>query len=207
MNQWQRRGLLSPEMENHPHIPGLCILKNFMSKDDEEELVSNFESADWEEVVKRRSLQFGHYYNQAKKWIEKRFIPYPSYTNFVFERLHEMKIMHHEASDGMFLVQEYIPGQVLHPHIDMFGDIVIGINLLASTTMTFLNPETKEEIEVFLERRGLYVLSGDARYLWKHGLKNIQKRRLSITIRNLEVNERLNNRAGTSMHNRPSKQL
>lgn len=78
---------------------------------------------------------------------------------------------------------------MLYAHIDQFGDIVIGINLLASTDMQFVNPNTKEEVTVELKRRGLYVLSGDARYVWKHGLNNITKRRMSITIRNLIVNE------------------
>jgi hypothetical protein len=35
-----------------------------------------------------------------------------------------------------------MPGQVLYPHVDQFGDIVIGINLLANTDMIFLNPNT-----------------------------------------------------------------
>lgn len=53
-----------------------------------------------------------------------------------------------------------MPGQTLYPHVDQFGDIVIGVNLLASTDMQFVHPATKEELTVELKRRGIYVLSG-----------------------------------------------
>jgi alkylated DNA repair dioxygenase AlkB len=89
----------------------------------------------------------------------------------------------------MTLIQEYMPGQSLPPHTDQFGDIVIGINLLANTDMTFVNPKTKEEIMVGLTRRGIYVLTGESRFVWKHGLMNITKRRISLTVRNLFVNQ------------------
>lgn len=97
--------------------------------------------------------------------------------------------MPYPEEESMWLIQEYMPGQCLPPHTDQFGDVVIGISLLANTDMAFVHPNTKEQVMVPLSRRGLYVLSGESRFAWKHGLMNITKRRISITIRNLYVNK------------------
>ncbi len=32
-------------------------------------------------------------------------------------------------------------------------------------------------------------MSGDSRYIWKHGIKEINKRRISLTIRSIYPNE------------------
>jgi hypothetical protein len=76
-----------------------------------------------------------------------------------------------------------------------FGDVVTSISLLSSCNIVFTNPNSKEKIELFMERRSdffcctsfllfgdsrlwfilinrsVVVLRGDARFVWKHGIE------------------------------------
>lgn len=49
-------------------------------------------------------------------------------------------------------------GQGIHPHIDQYGNKVIGINLAAEANMIFTR--NGEEVIVALKRRGLYMMTG-----------------------------------------------
>ena len=66
--------------------------------------------------------------------------------------------------------------------------------------MELSNPETNENLPIFLKERSLIVLSDDARYKWLHaiparksdivnGVKQIRKKRLSLTFRNVILAE------------------
>lgn len=89
---------------------------------------------------------------------------------------------------------EYIPerGSSIDPHFDDFwlwGERLVTINLLSSTVITMSNDDTRTEIDVELPRRSLVIMSGTARYKWKHAIKreNITSRRLAITLRELSA--------------------
>lgn len=102
----------------------------------------------------------------------------------------------------------YRPSEGIKPHIDLldrFDDIIIGISLGASVVMDFENQTTHQPERIFLEKGSGYILSGDARYKWTHGIKSDQlydfvydpiegssrkiqrsRTRISITIRRLK---------------------
>jgi len=101
------------------------------------------------------------------------------------------------------IINEYTPGQGIKPHLDhitSFAEIVISLTLLSSVTMDFTSIESKESKPIYLERRSLVILSGDARYKWTHGIegrlydtvkgKTKQRgRRISITFRKALLQE------------------
>jgi alkylated DNA repair dioxygenase AlkB len=65
----------------------------------------------------------------------------------------------------------YRPGMGITPHIDLphrYEDGIVGMSLVGSTVMEFTR---NGEIHSLLLRPGdVYVLSGEARYGWKHGI-------------------------------------
>ena len=81
-------------------------------------------------------------------------------------------------------------GSHIAPHFDDFwiwGERIIGINLLEATTMTFYKTigKTPIEIEIFVPKRSMYLISGKSRTLWMHGIKqeHIRGRRMVLTLR------------------------
>jgi alkylated DNA repair dioxygenase AlkB len=74
----------------------------------------------------------------------------------------------------------YIPGQGIgiSPHIDLptrYEDGIVGVSLLGSTVMDFslVDPASNQEqmaYSIRLRPGDVYVLSGDARWKWSHGI-------------------------------------
>lgn len=65
----------------------------------------------------------------------------------------------------------YPPGAGISPHIDLpgrYADGIVGASLAGGTVMTFLRGQ--ERHDVYLPPRTVYVLSGEARWEWAHGI-------------------------------------
>lgn len=59
----------------------------------------------------------------------------------------------------------------IKPHIDSIkfcGEVIAGLSLLSSCVMRFSDEANKETADVFLKKRSLYVMSGPARYEYRH---------------------------------------
>ncbi|RXK37510.1 hypothetical protein M231_05231 [Tremella mesenterica] len=71
----------------------------------------------------------------------------------------------------------YLPGQGISPHIDLpsrYADGILGVSLTGGSVMTFTPTEErmkdKTEHHVYLPPRSVYVLTGEARWEWLHGI-------------------------------------
>ena len=102
---------------------------------------------------------------------------------------------------GMFdncYIHEYASGIVLFPHVDnvgIFGEWICGLSLMSDVTMDFFPPDRKGEVRyyskkffndgqaVLLPRRSMYIMTGDARFKWAHGIRKVENKRVSLTIR------------------------
>lgn len=124
----------------------------------------------------------------------------PDWLSSISKKLH---------NDGIFpsvsdqaIVNEYLPGQGISPHIDCvpcFTNIIASLSLGSPCIMEFSNPKTGEKKSIVLEERSLIVLSGSARYEWQHAIparksdiinsiKIERTRRISLTLRNVILN-------------------
>ena len=106
-----------------------------------------------------------------------------------------------EREPDQLIINEYLPGQGISAHVDCvpcFGDVVLSISLGSSCVMTFTDPTTGTGVPVLLEPGTLVVMSGDARYRWRHSIaarkadvvdgRRIERgRRVSLTFRTVVV--------------------
>ena len=99
------------------------------------------------------------------------------------------------------IVNEYLPGQGIAPHIDQpkaFGPVVAAVSLGAPVLMEFTRKMAgeRQRHSVWLAADSLLVLTGEARYRWRHGiarrksdpqdgLRIPRSRRVSLTFRSL----------------------
>lgn len=84
------------------------------------------------------------------------------------------------------LLNRYEPASIIQAHIDQpMWDHVIGISLGSAATMRFAKPSVRADdpIDVVLEPRSIYLMSGDARHLYSHSLPAVEATRYSITFR------------------------
>jgi len=86
------------------------------------------------------------------------------------------------------MVIRYEPGAMIQPHFDkpVFNHIV-GVSMGSDADMVFSRPAEAggEAITVTLPRRSMFKLSGDARFVYRHGIPPISGTRWSLTLRTL----------------------
>ena len=89
---------------------------------------------------------------------------------------------------NQMIVNSYAPGQGISPHIDLaaFGDVVVSVSLESAAVMDF-SPQSggRSKVGVLLEPGDLLVLSGEARWEWKHSILRCPEPRTSISLRTL----------------------
>lgn len=85
-------------------------------------------------------------------------------------------------------------GAAIDPHLDdswLWGERLVTLNLLSDTTLTFSTqnstPSPYVEVEIFMPRYSLVVVSGSARYQWQHSIRreHVTSRRVAVTVREL----------------------
>ena len=176
-------------------IPGLSLMENYLSLDQERVLIRLVDGLPWLEDLKRRVQHYGYKYDYRFRKIDlsMKIGPLPGWAQQLAIRM---------RSDGYFkdipdqlIVNEYLPGQGIAPHIDCkpcFEDSIVSISLWSDVIMDLAKNTTKRSIH--LPARSLLALQGESRYEWTHGIRGrkrdlidghtrIRRRRVSLTFR------------------------
>lgn len=154
-------------------IPGLTYLPNFITPAQEAELVTMIDQQPWLSDLKRRVQHYGYKYDyQARNVTQSLALgPIPAWLEVYCEGLYEQGLF--PAKPDQVIINEYQPGQGIASHIDCipcFEGTIASLSLGSPCVMDFTHSKTNEKIAVLLEPRSLCILSGDARYVWKHGI-------------------------------------
>jgi hypothetical protein len=179
-------------IEAAPAISGLSYVLEYITEQEEAELVAAIDAAPWDETWDRRRQPYGATYGPRKG--ERR--PVPEWGLHLVERLHADGVG--ERRFDQMLVNEYTPGQGISFHRDYepFDRTVVSLSLLAPCVMDFRHATDGRRATMLLEPRSLLVLSDEARYEWEHGIARRKsdrwngvatprRRRLSVTFRKL----------------------
>lgn len=107
----------------------------------------------------------------------------PSYLTDLFAALRDTLRPHlpSETWEAVFdqplarqvILNLYPPGQGISPHIDLphrYADGILGVSLCGGCTMTLHHAQRGETHYVYLPPLSMYVLSGEARWEWSHGI-------------------------------------
>ncbi len=176
---------------------GLQYVPDFLDQEMHDQLLRDVDAQPWLGDLKRRVQHYGYKYDYTARRIDHsmRIGPLPEWAQRIAAQLVERGLMP-EMPDQL-IVNEYLPGQGIAPHVDCvpcFTGTIISLSLGSACVMNFVNKQTKESIALLLEPRSLVVLKDDARYAWTHGIASrktdeyqsrvIQRRRrVSLTFR------------------------
>lgn len=174
-------------------IDGLRYQRDFLSPDDEQQLIAEVERLEYQQVVmrgqpaRRTVLHFGFDYDY-EGWKIHPTTPPPPWLAALRDRCAALLEMEAEALE-QFLVARYPPGATIGWHRDapMFGEPVIGVSLGSPCRMRFRKKTNAgfETDELAIEPRSLYVLAGAARTKWQHSIPAVKGLRWSITMRTI----------------------
>ena len=175
-----------------PIIPGLVTSDGFISTDEEKDLIdrigelglSPFRFQGW--TGKRLTRSFGWRYDfDDASFTETEAIP--GWLQPLRERAAGFADL---APDDFAhaLIVRYDPGAGIGWHRDRPQfDKVVGISLGAPTTMRIRQRTTSgfRRVNLLLEPRSAYLLSGEVRAEWEHSIAAHEALRFSITFRSL----------------------
>jgi alkylated DNA repair dioxygenase AlkB len=178
-------------------ISGLTYLPNYISNQEESELIALIDAQPWLTDLKRRVQHYGYKYDYKARRINlsMKVGDLPDWLSNIAKRLYEEGFF--KEMPDQVIINEYEPGQGIAPHIDCepcFEDTIVSLSLASGVTMDFIHPIQNEKTAIYLEPRSIIVLKGESRYDWQHSIsarksdtykgKNIKRsRRVSLTFR------------------------
>lgn len=158
--------------------------------------VSDIPSENWIALSKRRVQHYGYAFNYLTNNVDPERVlgPLPKFAaEVVTELMHQFESPN--ATKGLYApeysqlnavlpngtwnpdqltINEYRPGQGIPHHVDThsaFEEAIISVSIMGDTVMEFCHPDGKiGRKKIFVPRRSLLALTGDARYLWTHGI-------------------------------------
>jgi len=180
------------------NVPGLSLIFDFVNNPEETALLREIDQRPWSDELSRRVQHYGYRYDYRQRRItcDSYLGPLPPFLQKIAQRLHAEG--HLPVVPDQAIVNEYLPGQGIAPHVDCepcFGNVLASLSLGSPVVMQFSALNGADELVALqLEPGSLLVLSGPARYDWKHGIparktdalpgaKWIRQRRVSVTFR------------------------
>jgi alkylated DNA repair dioxygenase AlkB len=173
-------------------INGLIYEDNFLTDEEEKNLIKFINKQKWSEKLTRRTQHYGFEYSYDKKNTIIKTEDIPQEFKFIVDKLNNKfnKIF------DQLIINEYKPGQGISPHIDnteLFDDTIVSISLGSTYPMIFSlgnNSYLKK-----LKKKSLVGLTGDARYKWFHSIPSRKSDdgvdrgiRISLTFRIMKNN-------------------
>lgn len=179
------------------NVDGLTYIADYLNKDRQEQVLAVVDALPWRDDLRRRVQHYGYRYDYARKKADSdQYLgPLPPWARGLADLLHADG--HAPQPLNQVIVNEYEPGQGIAPHIDCvpcFAGTVLSISLGSTCVMRLTHPQDGRSVDILLEPGSLLVLSGAARYEWRHsipGRKNDpwngstlpRSRRVSLTFR------------------------
>jgi len=179
-----------------PLLPqGLYYVPNFLTSEESQSFLSELESQkSWVGVTasqkSRRVIHYGYIYSyiggplqptdpipklyqsivtRFKKFITENIPPESFKKTFINEGLEDPPQV---PPFDQLIINEYLPGQGISAHTDhttKFGSIIACITLGSGVEIEFTRPGY-DPVKIYVEPNSLYIMSDDARYLWKHAI-------------------------------------
>jgi alkylated DNA repair dioxygenase AlkB len=173
-------------------VPGFTIQKDYLSPQEEQELITHIDSGPWDTEWRRRVQRYGLGYGSSKRTVISD--SFPDWLTPLASRVQ------YDAGFERFpencVINEYLPGQGIAPHKDYstFGPKVACVSLGSTVLLDFHAPDLKEKHSILVPPRSLWIIQGDARDKWLHGIsprlfdliqgqRKKRERRISITFR------------------------
>ena len=168
------------------------------------DIVSKLDEYKWTPLtnsVNSRIVQhYGYKYNYLTYNIKEKTDPFPDFLNPYVDKLYNltsrMNLIPENYKFNQCIVNNYSVGQGISKHIDVksYGNVIGCFTINSGATMIFRHLD--KSINLYVEPNSLYIMSGEARYLWSHEMTtnkydkindtmNKRDRRISITFRNV----------------------
>nr|XP_023020411.1 alkylated DNA repair protein alkB homolog 8 isoform X1 [Leptinotarsa decemlineata] len=165
--------IIEPDKIWNKMPPGLVILKDYISPEEEKYLLKLFNFDSTTNQMKHRQVRhFGYEFRydinnvDKDKPLEEKI---PNECDYLWTRLQNTDFKHFRPDQ--LTVNHYSPGQGIPHHVDThsaFEDPIVSLSLQSPVVMDF--KRGAKHFCVTLPQRSLAIMSGESRYDWSHGI-------------------------------------
>jgi alkylated DNA repair dioxygenase AlkB len=190
----RQQDLFSREETSRIEIPGFCFRIDYITPEEERTLLEHVSSGPWESDFRRRIQQYGFGYSAAGGTTPVWIRDFPDWLLPLAHRVQEDAPL--ERLPENCVINEYLPPLGIGPHRDYnaFGPTVACVSLGSDIVIDFTHPKEGWRVPVHVPARSFWVITGDARSVWTHGIaarlndvidgeRRKRQRRVSITFR------------------------
>ncbi|MEM9877576.1 MAG: alpha-ketoglutarate-dependent dioxygenase AlkB [Myxococcota bacterium] len=177
-----------------PPVAGLRLETDIIDPRTEATLLRRIDATPWTHEYARRRQHYGVDYRRPSD-PAARPLALPGWLDEVIDLLSARRLF--RTKPRACLINEYLPGQGIAPHVDRpdAGAIVASLTLGGGCMMDLVPVASDAASEhIWLAPRSVLVLTGTARHQWKHGIARrkadvvagrrvARRRRVSITFR------------------------
>lgn len=178
------RGWDIDSYKEHPHhdgdsidYPGVYIQLDFISENEEKELMKNIDEMPWDiSQSGRRKQNFGPKTNfKKKKVVLGNFSGFPEFSKFLQDRFQSVSLLtNYETIEQCSLEYDPSKGASIDPHIDdcwIWGERIVTVNCLSDSVLTmtpFLGDSKKynltcaNEYGPVLDSKGNFILDNNS---------------------------------------------
>jgi len=180
--------------QNTNNIKGLWYIENYLSLDELSTIKKKLKKDIKSEPITNSSMSgmvahYGYYYSYDRSGLSVA----PAIPDYLRKLIDPTRINDLVGANlitekfEQLIINEYKPGQQIAYHTDhvkQFGPIIACITVGQAIPIKFKLDQKEKIIDV--KEGSMYIMTGDARYQWKHSLKNnTDDNRYSLTYRTL----------------------
>ena len=176
-----------------PGIAGLRYVPEYLDVQTHNRLLTAVDRHRWLATPDHRVQIYGYSYDHATRAVY-RIGELPEWATDLAGRLWRDGLL--PNMPDQMVINDYQPGAGIFAHVDqtVLGDTIVSVSLGSTCVMRFSHCESERKEELLLEPRSALVLSGEARWHWKHEIpsctvdtwqnqKHPRSRRVSLTFR------------------------
>ena len=176
-------------------IPGVHYLPHYIDQHTQDQLLDAVDQQMWQFSVRHRVQVYGYNYSHRQR-AAFRIGDLPPWSVALAERLCRDGLV--AIMPNQLVANDYEPGVGIFDHVDqaVFGDVVVSVSLGSTCVMRFTHEASDASREILLEPGSALVLTGEARWDWKHGIPDrasdrwddreyVRSRRVSLTFRSV----------------------
>jgi alkylated DNA repair dioxygenase AlkB len=150
-----------------PIIVGLQYIPEYLDRETHDRLMAAADGHPWQTSVDHGVQVYGHHYSHRHR-AAYRIGDLPPWVSALAMRLWRDGLL--PSVPDQMVANDYPPGSGIFGHVDqaVFGDTIASVSLGSTCVMQFSNSGDTRKEELLLEPRSVLVLSGEARWAWKH---------------------------------------
>ncbi|KAJ2950413.1 hypothetical protein O0L34_g8655 [Tuta absoluta] len=159
----------------HANPKDLSILEDFITQDEEKELITLFDWIDKSSNLKNRQVKhYGYEFRYGSNDVDLTsplIEKIPEQCDVLWRRLREKGF--DLGVPDQLTVNKYEPGQGIPSHVDKhspFGSSILSISLGSSVVMEWKHHSGKS-VPVLVPARSILIMQGEARCDWQHGIQ------------------------------------